>query len=272
MRTSDGEERTLVDGMSSWWAAVHGYSHPVLVDAARNQLETMSHVMFGGLTHQPAVELGRRLVELTPPGLERVFFSDSGSVAVEVAVKMALQHWRSKGKPNKRRLLTWRSGYHGDTFMAMSACDPEGGMHSMWSGVVPAQRFVSEPPAGIDAPIDDDFVAEIDRALTTQRDELAAVIVEPVVQGAGGMRFHNPGYLRVLRDRCDHHGVLLIFDEIATGFGRTGPMFAAEWAGVTPDIMCVGKALTGGMMTLAATLCTDRVAAAISAGLAGQAT
>ena len=266
VRTSDGEERTLVDGMSSWWAAVHGYSHPVLVDAARNQLETMSHVMFGGLTHQPAVELGRRLVELTPPGLERVFFSDSGSVAVEVAVKMALQHWRSKGKPNKRRLLTWRSGYHGDTFMAMSACDPEGGMHSMWSGVVPAQRFVSEPPAGIDAPIDDDFVAEIDRALTTQRDELAAVIVEPVVQGAGGMRFHNPGYLRVLRDRCDHHGVLLIFDEIASGFGPTAPMFAAEWAGVTPDIMCVGKALTGGMMTLAATLCTDRVAAAISAG------
>jgi adenosylmethionine-8-amino-7-oxononanoate aminotransferase len=266
VRTPDGEERSLVDGMSSWWAAVHGYSHPVLVDAARNQLGTMSHVMFGGLTHQPAVELGRRLVELTPPGLERVFFSDSGSVAVEVAVKMALQHWASLGQPDKNRLLTWRSGYHGDTFMAMSACDPEGGMHSMWSGVVPAQHFVSEPPAGIDAPIDQAFVAEIDRALETQRNELAAVIVEPVVQGAGGMRFHNPGYLRVLRERCDHHGVLLIFDEIATGFGRTGPMFAAEWAGVTPDIMCVGKALTGGMMTLAATLCTDRVATAISAG------
>ena len=266
VRTPDGEERSLVDGMSSWWAAVHGYSHPVLVDAARNQLGTMSHVMFGGLTHQPAVELGRRLVELTPPGLERVFFSDSGSVAVEVAVKMALQHWASLGQPDKNRLLTWRSGYHGDTFMAMSACDPEGGMHSMWSGVVPAQHFVSEPPAGIDAPIDQAFVAEIDRALETQRNELAAVIVEPVVQGAGGMRFHNPGYLRVLRERCDHHGVLLIFDEIATGFGRTGPMFAAEWAGVTPDIMCVGKALTGGMMTLAATLCTDRVATAITAG------
>ncbi|MFZ2547145.1 MAG: adenosylmethionine--8-amino-7-oxononanoate transaminase [Candidatus Microthrix subdominans] len=266
VRTPDGEERSLVDGMSSWWAAVHGYSHPVLVDAARNQLGTMSHVMFGGLTHHPAVELGRRLVELTPPGLERVFFSDSGSVAVEVAVKMALQHWASLGQPDKNRLLTWRSGYHGDTFMAMSACDPEGGMHSMWSGVVPAQHFVSEPPAGIDAPIDQAFVAEIDRALETQRNELAAVIVEPVVQGAGGMRFHNPGYLRVLRERCDHHGVLLIFDEIATGFGRTGPMFAAEWAGVTPDIMCVGKALTGGMMTLAATLCTDRVATAISAG------
>ena len=266
VRTPDGEKRSLVDGMSSWWAAVHGYSHPALVEAARNQLESMSHVMFGGLTHGPAVELGRRLVALTPPGLERVFFSDSGSVAVEVAVKMALQHWRSKGQPDKNRLLTWRSGYHGDTFMAMSACDPDGGMHSMWSGVVPAQRFVSEPPAGFDAPIDEAFVVEIDRALETHRDELAAMIVEPVVQGAGGMRFHNPGYLQVLRDRCDHHGVLLIFDEIATGFGRTGPMFAAEWAGVTPDIMCVGKALTGGMMTLAATLCTDRVGTAISSG------
>ena len=199
-------------------------------------------------------------------GLDTVFFSDSGSVSVEVAVKMALQHWRSKGQPDKNRLLTWRSGYHGDTFMAMSACDPDGGMHSMWSGVVPAQRFVSEPPAGFDAPIDEAFVVEIDRALETHRDELAAMIVEPVVQGAGGMRFHNPGYLQVLRDRCDHHGVLLIFDEIATGFGRTGPMFAAEWARVTPDIMCVGKALTGGMMTLAATLCTDRVGTAISSG------
>ncbi|MEZ5382475.1 MAG: adenosylmethionine--8-amino-7-oxononanoate transaminase [Microthrixaceae bacterium] len=266
VRTPDGHERVLVDGMSSWWAAIHGYSHPALVAAATAQLGTMSHVMFGGLTHRPAVELGRRLVELTPPGLERVFFSDSGSVAVEVGVKMALQYHRSSGRPEKRRLLTWRSGYHGDTFMAMSACDPDGGMHSLWSGVVPTQRFVSAPPAGFDAPLSDAYVDELEHALSTHRDELAAVIVEPVVQGAGGMRFHQPGYLRVLRELCDRHEVLLIFDEIATGFGRTGPMFAAEWAGVSPDIMCVGKALTGGMMTLAATLCTEAVGEGIAGG------
>lgn len=266
VRMPDGTDRSLVDGMSSWWAAVHGYSHPALVEAAHRQLDTMSHVMFGGLTHEPAIELGRRLVELTPDGLERVFFSDSGSVAVEVSVKMALQYWRSRGRPDKQRLLTWRSGYHGDTFMAMSACDPDGGMHSMWSGVVPVQHFVSEPPSGIDAPVSEQFVAEIRSALVEHGGELAAVIVEPVVQGAGGMRFHNPGYLAALRELCDQHDVLLIFDEIATGFGRTGPMFAAEWADVTPDIMCVGKALTGGMMTLAATLCTEEVATEISAG------
>ncbi|MGW2844232.1 adenosylmethionine--8-amino-7-oxononanoate transaminase [Streptomyces sp. NPDC001274] len=256
----------LVDGMSSWWSAVHGYNHPVLNEAARGQLDRMSHVMFGGLTHEPAVRLASRLVEITPEPLRHVFLSDSGSVAVEVAVKMCLQYWRSAGRPAKRRLLTWRGGYHGDTWQPMSVCDPEGGMHELWSGVLPRQVFADEPPAGFDAGPDAAYERQLRELVAGYAEELAAVIVEPVVQGAGGMRFHSPAYLRVLREACDANDVLLVFDEIATGFGRTGKLFAAGHAGVSPDVMCVGKALTGGYLTMAATLCTSRVAEGISRG------
>ncbi|MFC8719122.1 adenosylmethionine--8-amino-7-oxononanoate transaminase [Kitasatospora sp. NPDC057198] len=261
-----GGHRELVDGMSSWWAAVHGYRHPVLDAAVRDQLDSMSHVMFGGLTHRPAVELAVKLVELTPEPLQHVFLADSGSVAVEVALKMCLQYWRSLGRPEKHRVLTWRGGYHGDTFHPMSVCDPDGGMHHLWGGVLPRQLFADEPPAGYDAPADPAYVAHLAELIGRHAGELAAVIVEPVVQGAGGMRFHSPEYLRVLRELCDAHDVLLVFDEIATGFGRSGELFAADHAGVSPDVMCLGKALTGGYLTLAATLCTGRVAEGISRG------
>lgn len=260
LRLHDGRE--LVDGMSSWWSAIHGYRHPVLDAAARDQLGRMSHVMFGGLTHEPAVRLARRLVEVTPPGLEHVFLADSGSVSVEVAIKMCLQYWRSRGRPEKRRLLTWRGGYHGDTFHPMSVCDPDGGMHALWRGVLPEQVFVDAPPVDFEP----GYVERLADALTRHAGELAAVVVEPVVQGAGGMRFHDPRYLTALRELADEHDVLLVFDEIATGFGRTGEMFAADHVGVTPDVMCVGKALTGGYLTLAAALCTPRVARGISEG------
>ncbi|HEX5407665.1 MAG TPA: adenosylmethionine--8-amino-7-oxononanoate transaminase [Pseudonocardiaceae bacterium] len=260
LRLADGRE--LVDGMSSWWAAIHGYQHPVLDAAVRDQLGRMSHVMFGGLTHEPAVRLATRLVELTPEPLRHVFLADSGSVSVEVAVKMCLQFWRSAGRPAKHRLLTWRGGYHGDTFHPMSVCDPDGGMHSLWRGVLPEQVFADPPPAGFD-PV---YVAHLAELVERHADELAAIVVEPVVQGAGGMRFHDPGYLRVLRELADRHDVLLVFDEIATGFGRTGELFAADHAGVSPDVMCVGKALTGGYLTMAAALCTSRVADGISRG------
>ncbi|MFI1741259.1 adenosylmethionine--8-amino-7-oxononanoate transaminase [Streptomyces sioyaensis] len=256
----------LVDGMSSWWSAVHGYNHPVLNDAAHGQLGRMSHVMFGGLTHEPAVRLAKRLVDITPEPLEHVFLADSGSVSVEVAVKMCLQYWRSLGKPRKQRLLTWRGGYHGDTWQPMSVCDPDGGMHELWQGVLPRQIFADAPPAGFDAEPDEAYAAQLRELIGRHAEELAAVIVEPVVQGAGGMSFHSPGYLRVLREACDAHDVLLVFDEIATGFGRTGALFAAEHAGVAPDVMCLGKALTGGYLTLAATLCTAAVADGISRG------
>ena len=264
LRLADGAE--LIDGMSSWWAALHGYAHPALDAAAKEQLGRMSHVMFGGLTHEPAVTLADRLAALSPDGLEHVFLCDSGSVSVEVAVKMCLQYWRSRGRQEKRRLLTWRGGYHGDTFMAMSVCDPEGGMHRMWDGVLPSQVFAGLPPAGFGAGVDETYAATLRELIGRHGDELAAVIVEPVVQGAGGMRFHDPGYLRVLREACDAHEVLLVFDEIATGFGRTGALFAAEHAGVGPDVMCVGKALTGGYLSLAATLASGEVAAGIGAG------
>ncbi|GIH17330.1 adenosylmethionine--8-amino-7-oxononanoate transaminase [Rugosimonospora africana] len=262
IRLADGRE--LIDGMSSWWAAIHGYRHPVLDEAVRDQLGRMSHVMFGGLTHEPAVRLCATLVELT--GLDHVFLSDSGSVSVEVAVKMCLQYWRSRGRPAKRRLLTWRGGYHGDTFQPMSVCDPEGGMHRLWAGVLPEQVFVPEPPGGFDAPVDPGYLDVLAGAIERHSDELAAVIVEPVVQGAGGMRFHSPEYLRALRELCDAHQVLLVFDEIATGFGRSGAMFAMDHAGVRPDVMCVGKALTGGYLSMAATLCDAGVAEGISRG------
>ncbi|MFD6057609.1 MULTISPECIES: adenosylmethionine--8-amino-7-oxononanoate transaminase [Rhodococcus] len=260
---ADGRE--LVDGMSSWWAAVHGYRHPVLDAAATAQLGRMSHVMFGGLTHEPAARLAQLLVEITPNGLDKVFLADSGSVSVEVAVKMCLQYWRSRGRPERHRLLTWRGGYHGDTFAPMSVCDPDGGMHSLWTDVLARQVFAGPPPREFDP----QYVAEFERLVASHTDELAAVIVEPVVQGAGGMRFHDPRYLSELRRICDEHGLLLVFDEIATGFGRTGELFAADHAGVRPDIMCVGKALTGGYLTLAATLCSTDVAETISAGDAG---
>ncbi|WP_084530987.1 adenosylmethionine--8-amino-7-oxononanoate transaminase [Nocardia miyunensis] len=260
---ADGRE--LVDGMSSWWAAVHGYRHPVLDAALTEQAQRMSHVMFGGLTHEPAVRLSQLLVEHTPDGLDKVFLCDSGSVSVEVAAKMCLQYWRALGKPGKRRLLTWRGGYHGDTFTPMSVCDPEGGMHSLWTDVLTEQIFAPVPPKEYEP----EYVRELERLLAEHADETAAVIVEPIVQGAGGMRFHHPDYLNDLRRLCDEHGVLLVFDEIATGFGRSGTFFAADRVGVRPDVMCVGKALTGGYLTLAATLCTSRIAETISAGHGG---
>jgi adenosylmethionine-8-amino-7-oxononanoate aminotransferase len=261
----DGTTRELVDGMSSWWAAIHGYRNPVLDAAVRDQLDVMSHVMFGGLTHGPAVDLAKLLVEVTPEPLQHVFLADSGSVSVEVAIKMCLQYQRSRGRPAKHRLLTWRGGYHGDTFGAMSICDPDGGMHSLWRDVLTPQVFASAPPRAFEQA----YVAELAALIEAHADELAAVVVEPVVQGAGGMRFHDPRYLHVLRELCYTHDVLLVFDEIATGFGRTGEMFAADHAGVSPDVMCVGKALTGGYVTMAAALCTPEVARGISEGEAG---
>jgi adenosylmethionine-8-amino-7-oxononanoate aminotransferase len=261
----DGTTRELVDGMSSWWAAIHGYRNPVLDAAVRDQLDVMSHVMFGGLTHGPAVDLAKLLVEITPEPLQHVFLADSGSVSVEVAIKMCLQYQRSRGRPAKHRLLTWRGGYHGDTFGAMSICDPDGGMHALWRDVLTPQVFASAPPRAFEQA----YVAELAALIEAHADELAAVVVEPVVQGAGGMRFHDPRYLHVLRELCYTHEVLLVFDEIATGFGRTGEMFAADHAGVSPDVMCVGKALTGGYVTMAAALCTSEVARGISEGEAG---
>jgi adenosylmethionine-8-amino-7-oxononanoate aminotransferase len=256
----DGHPVEVLDAMASWWTAIHGHGHPVLDAAITEQMATMNHVMFGGLTHEPAARLAQLLVEITPAGLDTVFFSDSGSVSVEVAVKMALQYWRSIGRRHKHRLMTWRGGYHGDTFTPMSVCDPDGGMHSLWTDVLAHQEFAPQVPAEYDAAYSEIF----EKQLAEHADELAAVIVEPVVQGAGGMRFHDPRYLTDLRAICDRHGVLLIFDEIATGFGRSGELFAADHVGVSPDIMCVGKALTGGYITLAATLCSREIAHTIS--------
>lgn len=264
LQLADGRE--LIDGMSSWWAAIHGYRHAQLDAALTAQAQRMSHVMFGGLTHEPAITLCKQLVDITPSELEHVFLCDSGSVSVEVAIKMSLQYWRARNRPEKRRLLTWRGGYHGDTFHPMSVCDPEGGMHALWRGLLPQQAFVAAPPRGFDAPVESSYVDTLVQTIASQADELAAVIVEPVVQGAGGMCFHNPEYLRVLREVTAAHDVLLIFDEVATGFGRTGRLFASEHAGISPDVLCLGKALTGGYMTLAATLCTSHIAHTISSG------
>ena len=265
VRLTLADGRELVDGMSSWWAAIHGYSHPALDAALTRQLGAMAHVMFGGLTHPPAVRLAELLIDVTPEPLTTVFFADSGSVSVEVAIKMALQYQRSRGRSDKTRLFTVRGGYHGDTFGTMAVCDPVGGMHHLFSDLLPAHVFAPLPPAAYDPA----YAAELERLVAAYAHELAAIIVEPVVQGAGGMRFYDPAYLRTLRDLADAHDVLLIVDEIATGFGRTGRMFGCEHAGVSPDIMCVGKALTGGYMTLAATLCTGRVARGIGDGEAG---
>ncbi|WP_295624527.1 adenosylmethionine--8-amino-7-oxononanoate transaminase [uncultured Corynebacterium sp.] len=270
--------RELIDGMSSWWAACHGHSHPRLVAAAQRQAATMSHVMFGGLTHAPAVDLARRLLALTAPEmpeLTAVFFSDSGSVSVEVAIKMALQYQRAIGHPERTRLMTWRGGYHGDTRAPMSVCDPDGGMHSLWEGTFAPQVFAPVPPRRGSSPeVREAYLAEFEATLpatshTTPHSDVAAVIVEPVVQGAGGMRFHDHELLVGLRDICDRHGALLIVDEIATGFGRTGDLFVSGAAGIEPDVLCVGKALTGGFLSLAATLTTEKVASAISAGEGG---
>jgi adenosylmethionine---8-amino-7-oxononanoate aminotransferase len=252
----------LVDGMASWWSAIHGYAHPVLDEAVRDQLGRMSHVMFGGLTHEPAIRLAGTLVEITPAPLQHVFLADSGSVSVEVAMKMCLQYWRSRGRPGKQRLMTWRGGYHGDTWHPMSVCDPEGGMHHIWSGALPRQVFADAPPREYEAA----YVEHLAELIERHADELAAVIVEPVVQNAGGMRFHSPRYLQALRELTTAHDVLLVFDEIATGFARTGELFAADHAGVSPDVLCVGKALTGGYLSMAAALCTREVAAGISEG------
>ncbi|HWX45351.1 MAG TPA: aspartate aminotransferase family protein [Solirubrobacteraceae bacterium] len=311
LRLADGRE--LIDGMSSWWCAVHGYRHPALDAAARDQLNHMAHVMFGGLTHEPGVRLAERLVALTPPGLERVFFADSGSVAVEVAIKMCVQYQRAMGRVGRTRLLTVRGGYHGDTFGAMGVCDPVGGMHGLFRGTLQEHVFADRPPDGFGAPLggssardssaaplggsaaapdgsaapregfafppderpllpderQERWAAQVRELAVRHSGELAGVIMEPVVQGAGGMRFHSPACVRVMREVCDKHGLLLVTDEIATGFGRTGRMFACEHAGVSPDVMCVGKALTGGYISLAATLCTGAVASAISGGEGG---
>jgi len=257
--------RSVIDGMASWWCAVHGYNVPELNAAIESQLTCMAHVMFGGLTHAPAAKLAERLLSIAPEGMQHVFFADSGSVSVEVAIKMALQYWQAQAKTKKTRLLTITHGYHGDTFGAMGVCDPQAGMHHLFSAMLPSHFFADAPTAESDATWDDDQIESFRSMIDEHHQQIAAVILEPIVQGAGGMRFYAPEFLRQVRRLCDHYDVLLICDEIATGFGRTGTLFACEQAQVSPDIMCVGKALTGGYMSLAAVLCSSRVCDGIHA-------
>jgi adenosylmethionine-8-amino-7-oxononanoate aminotransferase len=266
VRLTLADGRDLIDGMSSWWCAIHGYRHPALDGAVQDQLGRMAHVMFGGLTHEPAIALAQRLVAIAPEGLEHVFFADSGSVSVEVALKLCLQFWRATGQTQKTRFLALRGAYHGDTLGAMALCDPDAGMHHLFAGTLPAHLFADRPPPGFSAPLTQEYLDHLGDLLARHASELAAVVVEPVVQGAGGMHFYAPGYLRALRELCDAHDVLLVCDEIATGFGRTGALFACDHAAVAPDVLCVGKALTGGYLTLAAMLCTARIAEAVSRG------
>ncbi|MGF1723849.1 adenosylmethionine--8-amino-7-oxononanoate transaminase [Photobacterium nomapromontoriensis] len=260
--------RKIIDGMSSWWSTVHGYNHPALNEAAKTQIDKMSHVMFGGITHQPAVELSRKLVNITPEPLQHVFLADSGSVAVEVALKMALQYWHAKGEP-RSKFLTVKHGYHGDTFAAMSVTDPNNSMHSLYKGFLPEHIFADSPQCGFFDQWQESDLDDFRQQLDTHTNDIAAVIIEPIVQGAGGMRIYHPMYLKRVRELCDQHEILLIADEIATGFGRTGKLFACEHAGISPDILCVGKALTGGYMTLSATLATTHVANTVCSGTAG---
>ncbi len=261
--------RQLIDGMSSWWCMLHGYNDSTLNQAIIDQTQKMSHVMFGGLTHEPAIKLAEKLVNITPAPLQHVFFSDSGSVSVEVSIKMALQYWHAQNKPEKKRLLSHSCGYHGDTFAAMSVCDPITGMHHLFSDLLMPQLFAEPPQCRFDEEWDEKYIADFKEKISAHHHELAAVIIEPIVQAAGGMRFYSPKYLQRVRELCDEFNVLLIIDEIATNFGRTGELFGCHHADISPDIMCLGKALTGGYMTLAATLCTDKVGQIICSGEAG---